>query len=273
MSVIIRTAFNNQNWNGQCLNADRDRRLFQCHESVINTGYNITQTGQCAAKCWEQSLCSSYAWHSTTGDFGERATGDAYFVYRDVDQTLVLWGKSKIQKIEGNTLKFKKFKPLSENEKVTGLTYQYLEEVGVPKWRSGTFRYISDETANVLDSLIAEADETLSDLSEEYCDIEGRQFLKRHVTKERSSKIIKAFKAQLTEFSCSVCGFSFEKTYGNLGIGFIEAHHTIPIGALTLQTKISVSDLVPVCSNCHRMLHRENPPLTVSSLQLKLKGS
>lgn len=273
MSVIIRAAFNNQNWNGQCQNADRDRRLFQCHESVISTGYKVTKAGKCAAQCWEQSLCSNYTWHSTTGNFGERATGDAYFVYRDIDQTLVLWGKSEIKKAEGSSLTFKKFKPLSENAQVRGLTYQYLEEVGVPKWGSGTFRYISDKTSDVLNALISEADETLADPSEEYWDIEGRQLLKRHVTKERSRRLIKAFKAQLIDFSCTVCGFSFEHTYGNLGVGFVEAHHTVPIGALTVQTKISVSDLVPVCSNCHRMLHRSNPPLTVSDLKMKLKGS
>lgn len=236
MSVIIRVEFNNQNWNGQCQNADRDRRLSRCRKSVVDTGYNVTEEGQCNAQCWEKSLCSDYTWHSRIGNFGEKATGDAYFVYRDVvDNTLVLWGKSKIREAKGDLLYFERFKPLSENAQVRGLTYQDLENIGVPKWGSGTFRYISDETANALNSLISEADETLADPSEEYWDIEGRQLLKRHVTKERSRKLIKAFKAKLTDFSCTVCGFSFERTYGNLGAGFVEAHHTIPIGTLEAQ--------------------------------------
>jgi hypothetical protein len=273
MAVIIRAAFNNQNWNGQCQNADRDRRLFQCHESVINTGYKVTKAGKCAAQCWEQSLCSNYAWHSTTGDFGERASGNAYFVYRDIDQTLVLWGRSEIKKAEGNSLIFKKFKPLSESKQVRRLTYQYLEDVGVPRWGSGTYRYISDEAATLLDSLISESEGTFTDPSEEAWDAEGRPLLKRHVTKERSAKLIRAFKAQLTDYSCSVCGFSFHHTYGTLGFGFIEAHHTIPIATLTEQTKMSVSDLIAVCSNCHRMLHRSNPPLSVEKLQSEIESN
>lgn len=273
MAVIIRTAFNNQSWNGQCQNADRDRRLFQCHEAVIDIGYKVTKTGQCAAQCWEQSLCSTYVWHSTTGDFGERATGDVYFVYRDIDQSLVLWGKSEIKKAEGNSLTFKRFKPLSESEQVRGLTYQYFENIGVPRWGSGTFRYISAEAANTLDTLISVADGTFVDPSEETWDTEGRSLLKRHVTRERSAKLIRAFKAQLTDYSCTVCGFSFQRAYGSLGAGFIEAHHTIPIATLTEQTKISVSDLIAVCSNCHRMLHRSNPPLSMKELQSEIESA
>lgn len=94
MAVIIRTAFNNRNWCSQCENADRDRRLIQCRESVVDTGYKVTKAGRCAAKCWEQSLCSKYAWASTIGDFSERAIGRVYFIYQDIDQTLVVWAKS-----------------------------------------------------------------------------------------------------------------------------------------------------------------------------------
>ena len=113
---------------------------------------------------------------------------------------------------------------------------------------------------------------TFSDPSEEYCDVEGRLRLKRHVTKERSGRLIRAFKSQLTDYSCSVCGFSFERIYGELGRGFIEAHHTTPIAALTEQTIMSVSDLIAVCSNCHRMLHRSNSPLSAKDLKSAIKS-
>jgi predicted HNH restriction endonuclease len=179
----------------------------------------------------------------------------------------VLWGRSVIQAAEDESLEFKKFHALPENMQVRDLTYEDLEAFGVPVWRSGTFRYISDATAGELDALISESGETLSDLSEESWALEGRALLKRHVTKERSAKLIKAFKAQLTDFACSVCGFSFEQIYGAVGAGFIEAHHVVPIATLTANTKMSISDLVPVCSNCHRMLHRDNPPLSLKALK------
>ncbi|MEI7869675.1 MAG: HNH endonuclease [Candidatus Methylumidiphilus sp.] len=100
---------------------------------------------------------------------------------------------------------------------------------------------------------------------------EGREQLKIHKRKERSAKLIKDFKAQLTDFSCSICGFSFIEAYGELGHGFIEAHHIIPISKLKEQTKMSTNNLIAVCSNCHRMLHRKNPLLTAKELKKELR--
>ena len=57
--------------------------------------------------------------------------------------------------------------------------------------------------------------------------------------------------------TCAVCRFDFERVYGNRGKGFIEVHHTEPLGSLSEEKIINPqTDLVPVCSNCHRMIHR-----------------
>ncbi|WP_303323286.1 HNH endonuclease [Turicimonas muris] len=53
---------------------------------------------------------------------------------------------------------------------------------------------------------------------------------------------------------CVVCGTNFTEIYGELGENFIEVHHLIPISKT--QTETSYRNLRPVCSNCHRMLHR-----------------
>ncbi|MBF0377813.1 MAG: HNH endonuclease [Desulfamplus sp.] len=272
MAIIIRTVFNNQDWRNACQNANHDRRLYQCHERRVNTDFKILETRQCSsAECWEQHLCKNYSWYNSKGDFGERATGKAYFIYPDTDKKLVLWGKSEIKSVENNILNFQPFKPLPKNRQISGLTYKELQAIGVPEWGSRNYRYISDETANILDTVISEGVKLLTELSEEYHDFEGQSLLRQHVIKERSSKLIKAFKSQLTNFSCSVCGFSFEKFYGELGSDFIEAHHTKPIAELTAQTKITVNDLAAVCSNCHRMLHRSNPPLSIAKLKRLIK--
>ena len=56
---------------------------------------------------------------------------------------------------------------------------------------------------------------------------------------------------------CHVCGFDFEVTYGELGKSFIEVHHIKPLHTLNEEVVVDPSkDLIPVCSNCHRMLHR-----------------
>lgn len=69
-------------------------------------------------------------------------------------------------------------------------------------------------------------------------------------------------------YSCSVCGFNFLSTYGRLGKDFIEVHHTTPVSEMGDNYTIDIDrDLVPVCSNCHSMIHRKKPPLTVDELK------
>lgn len=56
---------------------------------------------------------------------------------------------------------------------------------------------------------------------------------------------------------CMACGFDFEAVYGEPGKGFIEVHHIKPLSSLQEEMVIDCkTDLVPVCSNCHRILHR-----------------
>jgi 5-methylcytosine-specific restriction protein A len=100
---------------------------------------------------------------------------------------------------------------------------------------------------------------------------EGKEKLVLHKKKERSIKLVKEFKAQLTDFSCTVCGFSFEQFYGSLGEKYIEAHHIIPIAKITESTEVTISDLVAVCSNCHRMLHRSTKITNVKQLMDVIK--
>jgi predicted HNH restriction endonuclease len=56
---------------------------------------------------------------------------------------------------------------------------------------------------------------------------------------------------------CQVCGFCFGSQYGHIGDGYIEVHHLHPI-SLRKHKKMAthVEDVRVVCSNCHRMLHR-----------------
>ena len=68
--------------------------------------------------------------------------------------------------------------------------------------------------------------------------------------------------------SCAVCGMSFERVYGPLGAGFIHVHHVDPIAASGVRHRVDpVTDLVPVCPNCHAMLHRDDPPMSVEALR------
>ena len=68
--------------------------------------------------------------------------------------------------------------------------------------------------------------------------------------------------------SCAACGINFRTKYGVLGEGFIHVHHITPISELGESYIVDpVNDLVPVCPNCHAMLHRRNPPLSIDELK------
>ena len=107
----------------------------------------------------------------------------------------------------------------------------------------------------------------LDDTELDFADEEGRRILRHHLIRERSARLVQMFKAQLKDCSCRVCGFDFLKAYGELGRGYIEAHHTKPVATMNPGEVAHIQDLVPVCSNCHRMLHRKYPTIDWKSLK------
>lgn len=68
-------------------------------------------------------------------------------------------------------------------------------------------------------------------------------------------------------YLCSVCKFDFQKIYGNIGINYIHVHHLVPVSEIGKSHQVNpITDLRPVCPNCHSMLHKSNPPLTIEEL-------
>lgn len=94
---------------------------------------------------------------------------------------------------------------------------------------------------------------------------------------QRSTKLrdaaIEAFSVN-GKISCECCKFNFDTFYGTtIGSGYIEIHHVKPIFKYEEQEinkfiKDALKNLVPVCSNCHRMIHRVwNDPLEIEVLK------
>jgi 5-methylcytosine-specific restriction protein A len=72
-------------------------------------------------------------------------------------------------------------------------------------------------------------------------------------------------------YKCIVCRFDFAERYGNLGDRYIHVHHRIPLGEIKKEYKLDpIKDLVPICPNCHAMIHVTQPALTVEELQRHL---
>lgn len=68
--------------------------------------------------------------------------------------------------------------------------------------------------------------------------------------------------------SCSVCGFNFEDTYGDLGKDFVHVHHLTHIAKIGKQYTVDpIEDLRPVCPNCHAMLHRGKEGTSIEDLK------
>lgn len=116
-----------------------------------------------------------------------------------------------------------------------------------------------------------EPEQIIAEEDDELAFPEGKEIYRLHKSKERNRDLIKAAKQKRlkidTKLCCQICGFSFTDKYGELGEGFIEAHHLFPISHLTEETETKVEDIALVCSNCHRMLHRKRPWLTLEELE------
>jgi 5-methylcytosine-specific restriction protein A len=115
--------------------------------------------------------------------------------------------------------------------------------------------------------------ETIAEMGEEEAD-EGSVMTRIHRIRERNRSLIQKKKDHHFNnngnLACECCGFDFGKSYGSHGDGFIECHHTKPVSELTPGEKTKISDLALLCSNCHRMIHRRRPWLSIDELRRTL---
>ena len=118
---------------------------------------------------------------------------------------------------------------------------------------------------------------TLSvDEEEEYFP-EGALLYRTHVARERSRTLVTQAKARAKRkhgrLICEVCGFDFAAVYGAVGDDYIECHHTLAVSKLSPGSKVKVADLALLCSNCHSMVHRRRPWLTMPELKKLLRSN
>jgi hypothetical protein len=106
---------------------------------------------------------------------------------------------------------------------------------------------------------------------------EGKAEQVAHYRRERSAKLVaeakRRFKEQNGRLFCEACDFDFQETYGTVGEDFIEVHHLKPVSEMQEGEKTRLDDVALVCSNCHRILHRRRPWMTIEALKILLKES
>lgn len=73
--------------------------------------------------------------------------------------------------------------------------------------------------------------------------------------------------------NCQVCNFNFEGVFGEIGKDFIHVHHVVDLSTIGKEYSVDpIVDLVPVCPNCHNMLHRKKPAYTIIELKKLLRA-
>lgn len=93
-----------------------------------------------------------------------------------------------------------------------------------------------------------------------------------HRSRERALREAKIAQARSRapdgRIHCEVpgCGFDFEAAYGELGAGYAQVHHLLPLSASGVVWK-GLDDLAVVCANCHAMIHRGGACRPLESLR------
>lgn len=106
---------------------------------------------------------------------------------------------------------------------------------------------------------------------------EGRTSQVATQRRERSQKLRRIAREHFRDtdgrLACAACAFDFHAAYGERGDGYIEIHHRKPIFTYDdsdMEQSIgdAIENLVPLCANCHRMLHRRRDDVwTVDQLR------
>lgn len=88
---------------------------------------------------------------------------------------------------------------------------------------------------------------------------------------ERNTKAKKAcIEYYGNDYKCQICGFKFANKYGIEFRNKIHVHHIKPISEIGKEYKIDPKkDLIPVCPNCHMVLHSKGNGQTYSVEEVK----
>lgn len=116
------------------------------------------------------------------------------------------------------------------------------------------------EAESIREALTKLAQPLSLDFFEEASSDEGQVLLSQHIRRERSRPLrrrkIQQIISEGRKIQCEVCDFNFSLVYGPRGDGYIEVHHVIPL-YVSGRVTTKLADLALLCSNCHRMLHKQ----------------
>ncbi|HHC6537145.1 TPA: HNH endonuclease [Vibrio parahaemolyticus] len=114
--------------------------------------------------------------------------------------------------------------------------------------------------------------EESSDQSNMFESFHEGNFNKKYVTTYERNPKLRRQAIAIHGATCAACGFDYGKVYGSIGEGYIHIHHKVPVSRLGISTLVDPEkDLVPLCANCHAMVHRKkDQTLSVEELKVLL---
>jgi 5-methylcytosine-specific restriction protein A len=187
---------------------------------------------------------------------------------------------SKFRNTNGVKMKcgnFMRFDPYYTNRGRSGLSRgNHLEEVVWNEFASDPERLaaVAEAIRKGAAEVAAEpkgipATDVQIDFDEEFQ--EGAILTRLHKRRERDPKASMKKKAAVLnetgKLECEACGFDFSVNYGELGVGFAECHHRLPLASLGPRTGTRLADLAILCANCHRMIHKTRPLMSVDAFR------
>lgn len=88
------------------------------------------------------------------------------------------------------------------------------------------------------------------------------------INKYERSRYNRALCLRYYGFQCRGCGIHMEAKYGPIGQNVIHVHHIVPVSLMGASYRLNpIRDLIPLCPNCHNVVHRVSPPLPLVELQ------
>ncbi len=158
----------------------------------------------------------------------------------------------------------------------TGLGLKFVTDDTLDSQTLRGVQRITPESAQLLEQLLGPSTALDDEPELEPFAREGAASLRLHLHRERDPRIVAAKRQQVLadtgRLACAACTFDFGQFYGLLGAEFCEVHHLHPLSQADGEVETRLEDLAVVCANCHRMLHRRQPFLTIEDLKSNIRN-
>lgn len=190
-----------------------------------------------------------------------------------------LWLKSLSGEVSRRVrMKVEDYRPSEIDGMITAHEFKsdpILMNARILKLRTETNYLLDDQEAVALKRLWEDSGPGLDEPDIEFP--EGRKIVWRHVRRERNRRLVgevkRAFLKAHDRLFCEACGMEFETAYGREFIDCFEVHHGVPLANLEPGQATKLADMHVLCPNCHTVIHKSKPWLTVLELKAILAGT